>query len=94
MVFSLCYKHGVLCYKLLCYYGNASKGSAKGLEVAGFWRFMLHVTATPTSAQIAGTKPNPNLVMENQPYVKLFSCISGSVSTQGRGDFISVAFRT
>lgn len=43
---------------------------------------MLHVTATPTSAQIAGTKPNPNLVMENQPNVEQLSCTNGLVSAQ------------
>lgn len=80
----VCYKHEIL----LCFYGNANKGSAKGLEVAEFCRFMLHVTATPTSAQIAGTKPKPNLVMENQPNVEQFSCTNGLVSAQKMSQFL------
>ena len=35
---------------------------------------MLHVTATPKSAQAAGTKPNPNLATEKQEFVGLQEC--------------------
>lgn len=51
----------------------------EGIEM-GVWSFMLQVTITPTSAQVAGTTPNPNLVIEKQEFVGLQNFSSVAVS--------------
>lgn len=43
----------------------SSRGAIKGVKV-GSGSFMLSVTSTPTSAEIAGTSPSPYLVTERE----------------------------
>lgn len=57
----------------LCGYVNS--GAVKEFE--GLWKSIVQVTTNPISAQNAGTRPNPNLVIESG---NRFSCSCGEVS--------------
>lgn len=66
--FDMIYKFGMI---------YINRGSIRGLQRAG-WSFIVYVTATDTSAQNAGTRPNPNLVTDMWTRLEWLFCMTES----------------